>query len=105
VKDMWMLGQESPSMTGHVVIQPRANPHRTLRLVTDLDLLLAHTIASVRLTQRTIVFEPPPSLAACERGVTEYGRLILRQCSITPPLRRRGPAHHPQHARGRARWT
>jgi hypothetical protein len=34
---------------GHVVIQPNASPHRTLRLVTDLDLLLAATIASVRL--------------------------------------------------------
>jgi hypothetical protein len=38
----------------HVVILPSAGPHRTLRLVTDLDLLLAHTIASVRLNQRMI---------------------------------------------------
>jgi hypothetical protein len=44
---------------GHVVIQPSASPHRTLRLVTDVDLLLAATIASVRLNQRMIVFDPP----------------------------------------------
>ena len=50
-------------MTGHVVMQPCASPHRTLRLVTDVDLLLAHTVASVRLNQRMIVFEPPEWLA------------------------------------------
>jgi hypothetical protein len=60
------------AMIGHVVIEPRANPHRTLRLVTDFDLLLAHTIASVRLNQRTIVFEPPASLARCERCQDAY---------------------------------
>jgi hypothetical protein len=41
-------------VTGHVVLQPGHTPHRTLRLVTDVDLLLAHTIASVRLNQRMI---------------------------------------------------
>jgi hypothetical protein len=30
-------------MTGHVVMQPCASPRRTLRLVTDVHLLLAHT--------------------------------------------------------------
>ena len=59
-------------MTGHVVLQPGHTPLRTLRLVTDVDLLLAHTIASVRMNQRTIVFEPPPALAACERGQEAY---------------------------------
>ena len=59
-------------MTGHVVILPRASPHRTLRLVTDVDLLLAHTIGSVRLNQPTIVFEPPASLVACERCQEAY---------------------------------
>ena len=34
-------------MVGHVVLLPNASPHCTLRLVTDVDLLLAHTIASV----------------------------------------------------------
>ena len=59
-------------MTGHVVLQPGHTPHRTLRLVTDVDLLLAHTIASVRLNQRTIVFELPASLARCERCQDAY---------------------------------
>jgi|RhiMetdeSRZDD1v2_1073273.scaffolds.fasta_scaffold1354042_3 hypothetical protein len=30
-------------MTGHVVILPSANPHRMLRLMTDVQLLLADT--------------------------------------------------------------
>jgi hypothetical protein len=65
-------GREPPSMTGHVVMQPCASPHRTLRLVTDVDLLLAHTVASVRLNQRMIVFEPPEWLAACEQCQEAY---------------------------------
>jgi hypothetical protein len=63
--------QSHQSVSGHIVLLP-ASPHRTLRLVTDVDLLLAHTIASVRMNQRTIVFEPPPALAACERGQEAY---------------------------------
>jgi ribosomal protein S27E len=68
------------AMIGHVVIEPRANPHRTLRLVTDFDLLLAHTIASVELNQRTVVFEAPASLVACERCQEAYAearRIII----------------------------
>jgi hypothetical protein len=57
---------QPPPITGHVMIQPSARPHRTLRLVTDVDLLLAHTIASVRMNRPTSVFELPASLAACE---------------------------------------
>jgi hypothetical protein len=64
--------REPLAMTGHVVIQPRANPHRTLRLVTDVDLLLAATIASVRMNRPTSVFEPPTSLAACARCQEAY---------------------------------
>jgi hypothetical protein len=64
---------------GHVVIQPNAAHTGPLRLVTDLDLLLAHTIASVRLNQRTIVFEPPASLdqcARCQEAYAEARRVI-----------------------------
>jgi hypothetical protein len=50
--------EQSPSNTGHVVLLPAATPHRTLRLVTDVDLLLAATIASVRMNQCQLVFEP-----------------------------------------------
>jgi hypothetical protein len=66
---METLGQE---MTGHVVLLPSASAHRTLRLVTDLDLVLAATIASVRLNRPAIVFEPPASLARCERCQDAY---------------------------------
>jgi len=52
-------GPQPPQITGHIVRLPSAGPHRTLRLVTDVDLLLAATIASVRLNQRMIVFDPP----------------------------------------------
>ncbi len=48
-------------MTGHVVIRPSASPHRALRLVMDVDLLLAATIASVRMYRPVIVFEPAGS--------------------------------------------
>jgi len=75
---METLGQE---MTGHVVLLPSASAHRTLRLVTDLDLLLAATIASVRLNRPAIVFEPPPSLVACERCREAYAqaRRVIEQ--------------------------
>src|SRR5881397_2007158 len=84
-----------PPIPGHVVLLPAASPHRTLRLVTDLDLLLAHTIASVRLNQRTIVFEPPASLVACERcqeayaearrAIEEAGGLPAWMVKVTSP--------------------
>jgi hypothetical protein len=61
-----------PSITGHIVLLPAATPHRTLRLVTDVELLLAATIASVRMNRPAIVFEPPPSLVACERCQQAY---------------------------------
>jgi hypothetical protein len=41
--------QSRPSITGHIVLLPSASPHRALRLVTDVDLLLAATIAAVRM--------------------------------------------------------
>jgi hypothetical protein len=64
--------EQSPSNTGHVVLLPSTTPHRTLRLVTDIDLLLAATIASVRMNRPAVVIEPPPSLAACERCQEAY---------------------------------
>jgi hypothetical protein len=51
----------------HVVLLPSASPHRTLSLVADVELLLAATIASVRMNRPTSVFEPPAALAACAR--------------------------------------
>ena len=54
-------GPQSPSITGHIVLLPAATPHRTLRLVTDVDLLLAATIAAVRMNRPPILFEPPAS--------------------------------------------
>lgn len=37
-----------------------------------VDLLLAATIASVRMNRPAILFEPPASLAACERCQEAY---------------------------------
>jgi hypothetical protein len=37
-----------------------------------VDLLLAAAIASVRMNRQTVVFEPPASLAACERWQKAY---------------------------------
>ena len=59
-------------MIGHVVMQPSASPHRALRLVTDVDLLLAATIASVRMNRPTSVLEPLAALAACARCQEAY---------------------------------
>jgi hypothetical protein len=63
---------QSPSITGHVVLLPSATPHRPLRLVKDVDLLLAATIASVRMNRPASVFEPPASLEACARCQEAY---------------------------------
>jgi hypothetical protein len=42
--------------------------------VGDVDLLLAATVASVRMNRPAIVIEPPPSLAACERCREAYAQ-------------------------------
>ena len=62
----------SPPITGHIVLLPAATPHRALRLVTDVELLLAATITAVRMNRPLIVFEPPASLAACDKCQTAY---------------------------------
>jgi hypothetical protein len=67
-------GLPSAPINGHVVLLPAASLHRTLRLVRDVDLLLAATIASVRMNRPAVVIEPPPSLAACERCREAYAR-------------------------------
>jgi hypothetical protein len=59
-------------VVGHVVLLPAATLHRTLRLVKDVELLLAATIASVRMNRPAGVFEPPASLAACARCQEAY---------------------------------
>jgi hypothetical protein len=61
-----------PSMHGHIVLLPDATPHRALRLVKDVELLLAATIANVRMNQPAAVFEPSTSLAACEPCQAAY---------------------------------
>jgi hypothetical protein len=67
-----MLASGGPSLTGHIVLVPAATPHRPLRLVRDVDLLSAATIASVRMNRPTCVFEPPATLAACARCLEAY---------------------------------
>jgi hypothetical protein len=67
-------GQEPAARIGHVVLLPRAGPHRTLHLVTDVDLHLAATISSVRMNRRAVVFEPPASLAACVQCQDAYAQ-------------------------------
>ena len=58
------MAEQWPPITGHIVGLP-AGPHRTLRLMTDVDLLLAATIAAVRINRSPILFEPPAFLADC----------------------------------------
>jgi hypothetical protein len=56
---------QTTPISGHIVLLPSATPHRLLRLVKDVDLLLAATIGSVPMNRPTSVFEPPAALAAC----------------------------------------
>jgi hypothetical protein len=74
-------GPQRPPTTGHIVLLPAATPHRTLRLVTDVDFLLAATITAVRMNRPLVVFEPPPSLVACERCREAYAqaRRVIEQ--------------------------
>jgi hypothetical protein len=65
---------QPPSFIGHIVLLPSATPHRPLRLVTDVDLLLAATISSVRMNRPAVVFEPSASLAACVRCQEAYAQ-------------------------------
>jgi hypothetical protein len=65
-------GPQPPPIIGHIVRLPSAGPHRTLRLMTDVDLLLAATIASMKMNRPAIVFEPA-SLAACDKCQMAYG--------------------------------
>jgi hypothetical protein len=66
--------EQSPSNTGHIVLLPSASPHRTARLVADVDMLLAATIASVRMNRPPILFDPLAPQAACERCREAYAR-------------------------------
>jgi hypothetical protein len=59
-------------MVGHIVLLPAATPHRLLRLVKDVDLLLVAPIASMRMNRAAVVIEPPASLAACARCQEAY---------------------------------
>jgi hypothetical protein len=47
-------GEEPLALIGHAVLLPAATPHRMLRLVADVDLLLAATMASVRMSRPMI---------------------------------------------------
>jgi hypothetical protein len=67
-------GPHAPPITGHIVRMPGAGPHRTLRLMTDVDLLLAATIAAVRMNRPLVVFEPPASLAECVQCQKAYAQ-------------------------------
>jgi hypothetical protein len=58
--------------TAHVVTRPKGGRHQDLRLMTDVELLLADTIASVRMGQRVLVYEPPSTLATCARCEKAY---------------------------------
>jgi hypothetical protein len=58
------------TMPGHVVTRPNGGRHQDLRLMTDVELLLADTIASVRMNRPAAVFE----LAACARCQEAYAQ-------------------------------
>jgi hypothetical protein len=63
---------------GHVVTMPSAGPHLTQRLMTDVELLLADTIASVTAKERMIVFQPVAVAVCtrCQEAYTEARRVI-----------------------------
>jgi hypothetical protein len=61
------VARRAPSARAANFSHTAATPHRPLRLVKDVDLLLAATMAGVRMNQRLVVFEIPAWLAACER--------------------------------------
>jgi hypothetical protein len=67
-------GPQPPPIPGHAVLLPAATPHRTLRLVKDVELLLAATISSVRMNRPAAVFEPPASVATCARCQEAYAQ-------------------------------
>jgi hypothetical protein len=67
-------GPQRPPTTGHIVLLPAATPHRTLRLVTDVDLLVAATSTAVRMNRPPILFEPPASLTECVQCQKAYAR-------------------------------
>ena len=71
---------------GHVVTMPSAGPHLALRLMTDVELLLADTIASVRTNERMIVFQPVASVAVCTRCQEAYAeaRRVIEEAGGLP---------------------
>jgi hypothetical protein len=73
-------------VAGHVVTMPSAAPHLPLRLMSDVELLLADTIASVRMNRRLLVCEPPSSLMACTRCQEAYdqARKVIEQAGGLP---------------------
>jgi hypothetical protein len=69
------------AVTGHVVTYPGPGPHRKLRLMTDVQLLLADTIASVRMNTRLVVFDPLGPVQACPecRAAYEEARRVIAE--------------------------
>jgi hypothetical protein len=83
---------------GHVVTMPSAGPHLTQRLMTDVELLLADTIASVTAKERMIVFQlvAVAVCTRCQEAYTEARRVIEEA---------RGLAAWMEKIEGRARWA
>jgi hypothetical protein len=71
---------EAAAMTGHVASLPSATtPHLTLRLVTDVQLLLADVLTSVRLGARIVPVEPLADPALCSTSRADAWVVVGQQ--------------------------
>jgi surfactin synthase thioesterase subunit len=60
---------------GHIATRPGASRHLALRLMTDVELLLAQVIADVRMNQPVNLYEQPAgTLSACASCAAAYER-------------------------------
>ena len=76
-------------MTGHVASLPSATtPHLTLRLVTDVQLLLADVLTSARLGVRIVLVEPLADPALCSTSRADAW-VVVGQHGGAQALRRR----------------
>jgi hypothetical protein len=67
-------------LAGHIVIYPGPGPHRTVRM-GDVILILADTVASVRMQQPLVVYEPPGPIHECAECWAAYAeaRKVIRE--------------------------
>jgi hypothetical protein len=72
---------EAPAVRahGHIATRPGPSRHLTLRLVSDVELVLIQAIADVRMNQPVRLYEPVSACQSCEEAYARARRQIEQE--------------------------